>query len=97
MKTGTNIITLTFLFNIFIVILFSIIYSSISPHNFEHLKSNHKITYLDYIFYSVTIQCGVGLPDVTAVTNLSKFLALIQQLILMSSAFILLQLFYNRN
>lgn len=97
MKTGTDIITLTFLFNIFIVILFSIIYSSVSPHNFEPLNPNHKIGYLDYIFYSVTIQCGVGLPDITAVTSLGKFLALIQQLILMSSAFILLQLFYNRN
>ena len=39
--------------------------------------------------------CGVGLPDITAVTNLAKILAMTQQIILMGSAFILLQLFYN--
>ena len=96
MKSGSDIITLTFLFNILAVIVFSIIYSSISPNNFEPLKPNTNITYLDYIFYSVTIQCGVGLPDITAVTKLGKILATFQQLILMGSAFILLHLFYNK-
>jgi hypothetical protein len=96
MKAGNDIITLTFLFNIFTAIVFSIIYSSISPHNFEPMSPNDKLSYIDYLFYSVTIQCGVGLPDITAVTNLAKILAMIQQIILMGSGFILLQLFYKK-
>jgi len=96
MKVGTDIITLTFLFNIFTAIVFSFIYSSISPHNFEPMSPNVKLSYIDYLFYSVTIQCGVGLPDITAVTNLAKILAMIQQIILMGSGFILLQLFYKK-
>lgn len=96
MNNGSEIITMTFLFNMIVVFIFSIIYSSISPHNFEPLNPNDKLTYIDYLFYSVTIQCGVGLPDVTALSDLAKFLALIQQVILMGSAFILLQLFYNK-
>jgi hypothetical protein len=90
----STVITLTFLFNIFTVLIFSIIYSSISPHNFEPLNPNDKLTYIDYLFYSVTIQCGVGLPDITALSDLAKSLALIQQVILMGSAFIILQLFF---
>jgi hypothetical protein len=83
----TSIVTYTFLFNIAAVIIFSIVYSSISPHNFEPLSPNDKLTYLDYLFYAVT--SGKPIPDVTAVTDLAKFLALIQQLLLMGSAYIL--------
>ena len=95
MKKDSDIITLTFVFNLLTAIVFSFIYSSISPHNFEPFSPNDKLSYIDYLFYSVTIQCGVGLPDITAVTNLAKILAMIQQIILMGSTFILLQLFYN--
>jgi len=89
-----NIVTITFLFNILSVLIFSIIYSLISPHNFEPLNPNDKLNYIDYLFYSVTIQCGVGLPDITALTDLAKILAMIQQIILMGSAYIILQLFF---
>jgi hypothetical protein len=96
MNKDFDIITLTFLFNIFTIIIFSLIYSSISPHNFEAMSPNDKLSYIDYLFYSVTIQCGVGLPDITAVTDFAKILAMIQQIILMGSAFILLQLFIKK-
>ena len=97
MYKESTLITLTFLFNIITVFIFSIIYSSISPHNFEPLNPNDKLTYIDFLFYSITIQCGVGLPDVTALSDLAKILAMIQQIILMGSAFILLQLFFKKN
>ena len=87
--------TYTFLFNIAMVVLFSIIYASIEKHNFEPLNPKDELTYFDYLFYAVTIQSGIGLPDVTALTDLAKFLALIQQLILMGSAFILIRLFFK--
>jgi hypothetical protein len=96
MYNDSTVITLTFLFNIVTVLIFSIIYSSISPHNFEPLNPSDKLTYVDYLFYSVTIQCGVGLPDITALSDLAKILAMIQQIILMGSAFILLQLFFKK-
>ena len=92
----TSIVTYTFLFNISVVIIFSIVYSSISPHNFEPLNPKDKLTYIDYLFYSITIQTSVGLPDVTALSDLAKILVSIQQLILMGSAFILISLFLKK-
>jgi hypothetical protein len=96
MRTDADIVTFTFAFNILVILVFSLIYYSISPHNFEPLKPRDKLTYLDYLFYAVTIQSGIGLPDVTALTDLAKILAMAQQLILMGSAFILIRLFFER-
>ena len=90
---GTNIVTQTFIFNILMIIIFSIIYFYISPHNFEPFNPNDKLTYLDYLFYSVTIQSGIGLPDVTALSDLAKILVLFQQMSVIGSAYILLNLF----
>jgi hypothetical protein len=96
MRTDADIVTFTFAFNILVILVFSIIYSSISPHNFEPLNSKDKLTYLDFLFYALTIQSGIGLPDVTALTDLAKILAMTQQLILMGSGFILIRLFFER-
>lgn len=93
MYSGYNMVKYTFLFNILIIIIFSIIYASIPSNNFQPLNPKDKLTYIDYLFYATTIQTGVGLPDITALTDLAKILALIQQLILMGSAFILISLF----
>lgn len=91
----TKVVTYTFLFNILMIILFSIIYASISPHNFEPLNPKDKLTYIDYLFYSVTLQSGIGLPDVTALSDLAKTLAIIQQLIILGSAYILIRFFFQ--
>lgn len=91
----TKIVTYTFLFNIAMIILFSIIYASISKHNFESLNQKDKLTYIDFLFYSVTIQSGIGLPDVTALSDLAKILAIIQQLIIIGSAYILISFFFK--
>lgn len=91
----TKVVTYTFLFNILMIIIFSIIYASISSNNFEPLNSKDKLTYIDYLFYSITIQTGVGLPDVTALSDLAKILAIIQQLIILGSAYILLIFFFQ--
>ena len=91
----TSIVTNTFLFNIAVVIIFSIVYSSISAHNFEPLNPKDELTYLDFLFYALTIQSGIGLPDVTAVSDLAKILVIIQQLMLMGSAFILITFFFK--
>ena len=96
MKTDSKIVIYTFFFNIITVIVFSLIYSSISLDNFKAINPKDKLTYIDFLFYSVTIQAGVGLPDITSLSNLSKLLAIFQQLILMSSAFILMYLFFEK-
>ncbi len=95
MASRVDVVTYTFIFNIVSIVIFAIIYSSIDKHNFKPLKPNDKMTYIDYIFYSITIQTGVGLPDITAVSDLAKILAGIQQLILMSSAFLLFRLLFK--
>jgi hypothetical protein len=91
----TKIVTYTFIFNILMIIIFSIIYSSISPHNFEPLNKKDKLTYIDYLFYSVTVQSGVGLPDITAVSDVAKILAIIQQLIILATAYVLIRFFFQ--
>jgi hypothetical protein len=96
MVLETRMVFYTFIFNIISIIIFSIIYASISPDNFKPLNPKDELTYIDYLFYSVTIQSGVGLPDVTALSDLAKILAMIQQLILMSTAFILVYLFFRK-
>lgn len=90
-----DIVTYTFAFNIVAILIFSVIYASISPHNFEPLNPKDELTYIDFLFYSVTIQSGIGLPDVTALSDLAKILALIQQIMLMASAFILIRFFFK--
>jgi hypothetical protein len=95
MASRVDIVTYTFIFNIVVIFIFSIIYASIDKNNFKPLNPDDKLTYIDYLFYSITIQTGVGLPDVTALSDLAKILAGIQQIILMSSAFILFRLLFK--
>ncbi len=94
MSSKLDIVTYTFIFNIITILVFSVIYSAINPHNFEPLNPKDKLTYVDYLFYAITIQTGVGLPDITALSDLAKILAMIQQIILMGSAFILFRLLF---
>jgi hypothetical protein len=68
----------------------------ISTDNFAALQPKDKITYIDLIFYSTTIQSGVGLSDINAVTDLAKILSMIQQLIMLASMFILIKVFYEK-
>ena len=91
-----DIVTKTFLFNIICIVIFSLIYMSISHDNFAALQPKDKISYIDLIFYSTTIQSGVGLADINAVTDLAKILAMIQQLIMIASVFILIRVFYEK-
>ena len=87
-----DILLTTFLYNLVVIFIFAMIYAHIPQNNFKHLASDKDLTYVDYFFYAITIQCGVGLPDITAITNLSKILASIQQVVLMGTAFIVASL-----
>ena len=91
-----DIITKTFLFNLICIIAFTLLYTFIPASNFMPLNKNDKLTFIDFLFYSVTIQSGVGLPDVTALSDLAKICAMIQQLIVIGSAYILIKVFYYK-
>jgi len=82
-----DILLFTFLFNLFVIFVFAMIYANLDSNNFQHLKVDKTLSYVDYFFYAITIQSGVGLPDITAITNVAKILASIQQIILMGTAF----------
>lgn len=96
MSSSTDIITYTFMFNIFTILIFAVIYTLIPPGNFQPLDPRDELNYVDYLFYAITVQSSVGLPDVTALSDLAKILVSIQQLILIGSAFIIIRLFFLR-
>jgi len=92
-----NTIVKVFTFNILTIFFFTLIYTMIPEENFiPVLKNNtrdYKITFLDYLFYSTTIQAGVGLAPISPITKLSKILTLIQHYILICSGIIVLYYF----
>lgn len=87
-----KIIFRTVIFHIFSIILFGIIYLSISeqflPINEEiHKKSlNNKIKYsLDFFVLSSSIQTSIGLTNLYPITTLSKLLIIFQEMIMVST------------
>ena len=96
MSSNYTIVKYTFLFNLLIIIVFALIYTNMSPSNFEPSHPKDVLNYIDFFFYSITVQTGIGLPDVIALSDLAKILVSIQQLILMGSAFILISLFLKK-
>jgi hypothetical protein len=74
------------IYNIFIIILFTIIYYYLSDKHFrieDGLVENNKITIIDCFNLSVTIQSTVGLPSIKAKTKLARIVITIQQLLLL--------------
>ena len=73
------------IYNITIIILFTIIYYYLSDKHFELnslLIENNEITIIDYINLSITIQSTIGLPAIRAKTFLARLIITIQQLLL---------------
>ena len=87
------LITYTFIFNMAVSIIFATIYYIIPDDNFEPSVARPdrpRQPFLDYFFYSITIQSGIGLPGTIAVSDLAKVLVTIQQILLMGSTYFLL-------
>jgi hypothetical protein len=80
----------TLVFNLATALLFSALYAFIGPRHFQPLHPRDEMGYLDYFFYATTIQSGVGLPDITAVSAQSKILSILQQWALIGSVFVLM-------
>lgn len=79
----------TVLFHILCILFFSYVYFTFS----ESFASKTSNTYLDFLLLSTTVQCGVGLSDLTPITSFSKTWLIIQHYIMLLSHVITLYIF----
>jgi len=82
-------------FNILCIIIFGLIYWNLQSH-FTKDPSVQKMIYgepIDFFFLSTTIQASVGYQDLTAVTNISKIMLMVQQFIMITTNLFLLYIF----
>ena len=91
-----NTVTGVFIFQCVSILFFAFVYSLIPTNNFITINNDTNLMPIDYLFYSVTIQAGVGLPDITAKTQLAKAIAIVQQLTLIGSTMVIVDLFLRK-
>jgi len=90
--TYNNIKLIFIIYNITIIIIFSLIYYFLSEKHFHieyDLVEDKKISYIDCINLSITIQSTVGLPSIKAKTKLCRFIVTLQQFLLIISFYII--------
>jgi hypothetical protein len=83
----------TILFHIICILVFATIYYSLADSFDDTNHNKRNKTFLDYVMLSVTIQCGVGFSFLDPVTAYSKFLLILQQLIMISTHVITIYIF----
>lgn len=91
-----NTVTGVFIFQCTSIIFFAILYSLIPPDNFITLNNDSKVMPIDYLFYSITIQSGIGLPDITSQTQMSKAIAIVQQFTVLASTMVIVDIFLRK-
>jgi hypothetical protein len=91
-----NTVTGVFIFQCASILFFAILYSLIPPDNFVTLNNDSKVMPIDYLFYSVTIQSGIGLPDITSQTQMSKAIAIVQQFTVLASTMVIVDIFLRK-
>jgi hypothetical protein len=75
-----NVVTFTLLYQLCCIFVFTCLYITIGSKNFTKQKNeNPELTTFDYLFYSLTVQSTVGLPDITATSQISKVCVTIHQ------------------
>ena len=78
-------------YKIISIIVFTAIYWFYS-NNF--LNNNNKIpNFIDCLFLSVTVESGVGYTDLNPITDFSKVILMIQQILMITSNIFLLYIF----
>lgn len=67
------------------IFLFAFLYYYFS-HHFENPQEKHKKHFkvIDCLLFSVTIQSGVGMTDISPISVLGKLLVIIQQIIMLT-------------
>jgi hypothetical protein len=85
----------TFIFQLFCILLFSVLYW-LDSDGFQSEfadKRKYPITYLDHLFTAVTVQASVGFTELYPITTRTKILVMMQQFIMISSNILILYLF----
>ena len=78
--------------HLFFIIIFAIFYYYFSKHfekNTPNKCKNYNCdtevnTIIDFLFFSTTIQAGVGLNEISPISNYGKIIIILQQLIMIS-------------
>ena len=92
-------IVILVIFNITILILFTFIYTlceMYNPNSFNNVNPKSQIiltNFTDHLLLSTAVQSGVGLSNITPVTNTAKILVSLQQFMVMSSGLVSIFLF----
>jgi len=73
---------ITLAVHVITIILFTLIYSSLSYEHFNNFEENQPQNILDWLYLSVNIQSGVGYSDNFPITPTSKACVIIQELLL---------------
>ena len=71
----------TVCFHFLCILIFGIIYYNIQ-YQFQHNDEQQRKSILDYILLSTTIQAGVGFSDIYPITNFSKIMMVLQQILM---------------
>ncbi len=82
----------TFVFHILCIIVFAMIYLSLSE-DFHVIQQDDTKTFIDFILLSTTIQSGVGISDIYPLSYYSKITVIIQQMLMLFTHVITLYIF----
>lgn len=89
------IMKLTLLFNFISIFVFAFIYMFFENGNFKSNDPDVKLQLIDFLFFSVNIQVRTPTCAVSAISDFGKIVVMIQQLILLASAFILVEVYFG--
>ena len=89
------IMKLTLLFNFISIFLFAFIYMFFEEGNFKSNDPGVKLQLIDFLFFSVNIQVRTPTCAVAAISDFGKTVVMIQQLILLVSAFVIVELYFK--
>ena len=82
----------TFIFHILCIVVFAMIYLSLSE-DFHVKEKDDRKTFIDFILLSTTIQSGVGISDIYPLSYYSKVTIIIQQMLMLFTHVITLYIF----
>jgi hypothetical protein len=78
-----KIVIRTLVFHYLCILFFAFMYLFIHDH-FENMEKK-KLGTIDFILFSTTIQAGVGDSHIYPVSNVSKMMMIIQQILMIST------------
>ncbi len=87
-----RVVLRTLFFHLVCVLFFGAAYWLLTDH-FVHEIENETPRMIDFMSLSMTVQAGVGMSQLVAVTTLSKLMLIIQQFLMISTNVFLLYIF----